>query len=406
MNPVTKTTNRCFERQYRNAIDKLLTDPGICVANRDLFRGFFEHQEYKLRRINGRDSLDENSYKTLYGYIMRFRNVNKWFNNKPFMDLTREDIQSVYDQLEDGVIVNQAGKPFRDRVGYYNKVFKSKLFEMAGKKTLAKEVIQFCRPNRKEVRYVDEAGFRLIVGEAGPLLHRLLMWLNWDYGENICAVLELETTDFFRQDSGYGHDPQYRVNLREKILKRSRRPRSLINNYPETARLLDRVLPTLEPGQKIFHFEYRNAKKLLARAVERSGVVCQPNGESVTWKDLRSGMACDLLSKGWTRDQINARLGHRPSSTEIDAYINFLAIDEHRPKHAADQVVSERLRDEAERSRQAERMRAQEVDVLRKQVEVLSQMLQQQAGGTTRPPISLGTETEHLVGEDPKRSLY
>lgn len=43
-------------------------------------------------------------------------------------------------------------------------------------------------------------------------------------------------------------------------------------------------------------------------------------------------MACDLLKKGWTRDELNARLGHTPSSRIIDRYINFLALDRNKPK--------------------------------------------------------------------------
>ena len=43
-------------------------------------------------------------------------------------------------------------------------------------------------------------------------------------------------------------------------------------------------------------------------------------------------MACHLLKKGWTSDEVNARLGHKPSSQELDKYINFLALDRHTPK--------------------------------------------------------------------------
>jgi DNA polymerase III delta prime subunit len=57
-----------------------------------------------------------------------------------------------------------------------------------------------------------------------------------------------------------------------------------------------------------------------------------PGGQKVTWKDLRSSMACDLLKKGWSRDEVNARLGHKPSSRIIDRYINFLALDRNKPK--------------------------------------------------------------------------
>ena len=57
-----------------------------------------------------------------------------------------------------------------------------------------------------------------------------------------------------------------------------------------------------------------------AKVLERGGHItratCIPGGQKVTLKDLRSSMACDLLSKGWTTDEANYRLGHKPSSRE------------------------------------------------------------------------------------------
>ena len=35
------------------------------------------------------------SYKTLYGYVNKFRNVNKWFKNKPWDELTGDEIKQV-----------------------------------------------------------------------------------------------------------------------------------------------------------------------------------------------------------------------------------------------------------------------------------------------------------------------
>ena len=61
---------------YERAKATLLSDPSICPANRKLFIEFFAYEEYKLVRQNGLPRLDEGCYRTLYGYIQRFRNVN------------------------------------------------------------------------------------------------------------------------------------------------------------------------------------------------------------------------------------------------------------------------------------------------------------------------------------------
>lgn len=320
------------QRIYTNALHNLLREPDLHPVNRELFREFFEYQTYKLKRINGLQELDEPCYITLYCYIVRFRNILRWFEHKPLTEITQADIQRVYDDLEDGKLKNQKGQPYASRLDYYNKVFKGQLFKMAGKDQFARKVIEFAKPQRVEVRFIREQAFRRLVRRVRTPRNQLLMWLAWDYGENIGAHLQLVPEDFQRQVDPETGEPEYRINYRSKILKRSRQSRSELSNYPETVDLLDEILPTILPGQPIFSFGYRYAKKIMDGAAKRSGIICEPVGDRVTWKDLRSGMACDLLSKGWTRDEVNARLGHKPSSDEIDKYINFLAIDRRGPK--------------------------------------------------------------------------
>lgn len=96
--------------RYNNAKQRLLSDPAIRAPNRRLFACFFEEHEYKLKRINNLRTLDAATFKTLYAYLQRFKNVNRWFRNKPLTQLTKSDIKQVYDALEDGVIVNEKGQ--------------------------------------------------------------------------------------------------------------------------------------------------------------------------------------------------------------------------------------------------------------------------------------------------------
>lgn len=355
-----------IETQYRRAKTNLLNDESICKQNRELFTRFFEHEEHKLKRTNGLPKLDEGTYRTLYQYILRFKNTNKWFKNKPLKSITRDDIKRVYDGLEDGDIKNDHGQPFKARKDYYNKVFRSKLFELAGKADLAREVIQFTMKSDSEVRFVTEEDFRKIVNTTPNKLHKLLLWLAFDYGENINALLQVRKSDFHRQINPDTKDAEYRLNFRKEILKRTRTNRSEINNYLETADLLEELLSTYEDDEQyIFSFDYRNAKKILDRLVQKTKVRCIPKGQKVTWKDLRSGMACDLLKKDWTRDEINARLGHRPSSAEIDKYVNFLAIDRHAPKKKVLDNKLAQVNKELEETRERERRysrRAQEME--------------------------------------------
>ena len=90
-------TMKTFKERYKQARTKLLEDPSVCVENRNVFKKFFEWEEYKLQRENDLRALDEPCYKTLYLYVTRLRIVNRWFSNRPWRSLSREDIQAVYD---------------------------------------------------------------------------------------------------------------------------------------------------------------------------------------------------------------------------------------------------------------------------------------------------------------------
>jgi hypothetical protein len=155
-----------FALAYPAARARFLSDPSVCEPNRRLFAEFLAYLEYGLRRQNGLAELDSSCCCTLYNYIHRLRNVNLWFENKPWVDLTRDDIQRVYDALEDGQILTKKGERFADRRSYYNKIFRGKPFRLAGKDRLAREVIEFSTAVKRPVRFVTEETFAKLVGAA------------------------------------------------------------------------------------------------------------------------------------------------------------------------------------------------------------------------------------------------
>ncbi len=337
-----------LRERYETLKSKLLSDTSICRENRELFRQFFEYEQYKLKRQNQMSDIDEPSCKTLYGYVTKLRNVNQWFKNKPWTQLTKDDIREVYDALEDGQICSSRGTRFKDRWSYYNKIFKSKPFRMAGKADLAREVIEFAVPATREVRFVTEETFRKLVSVVSNPRHLLLFWLAWDIGENIGALLLLTKREFSRQINPHTQEPEYLVNLPRGKIKRSRLSRSEPTLYPETVNYADIVLANLQDEELVFPFGHRQALKVMHRAVRLTNALCQPNQEPVTWKDLRSGMASHLLRKGWTREEVDARLGHTANSSALNAYISYLAIDRSAPKRRMFESDVERLKSRIE----------------------------------------------------------
>jgi hypothetical protein len=360
---------------YYSRRDALLADQRICVENRSLFRDFFAFEETKLKRKSSLPMLDKGCVLTLLAYVTRLKNVNAWFGNKPLIQITESDIRSVYDGLEDGKIVTARGTRFVDRRSYYSKVFKSKLFAMAGKLEIASSVIEYDVPNEAVVRFVLEDDVRRIAQRTFRRDHLLLLWVAFDIGENINSLLNLTPADFARRLNPNTHEPEYLVRLRKPILKRTRTPRTEVTLYRETTELLDAHLAESVDGHPIFSFGYQAAREFLARAARSAGVKCQPSGDDVTWKDLRSGMACDLARKGWSRDEINKRLGHRPSSREIDKYLNYLAIDSHQPKVKSHQFEMANLQERLNQSTAREKLADQRLAHLQETVATLEQQM-------------------------------
>ncbi|KKR96670.1 MAG: hypothetical protein UU48_C0028G0005 [Candidatus Uhrbacteria bacterium GW2011_GWF2_41_16] len=318
-----------LKEAYENAKANLLSDENICRENRDIFREFFEWEERKLKRTNNLPELDNATYKTVSYYVRRFRNANKWFGNKLWIDLTKEDIQKVYDDLEDGIIKNRFGKRYSDRKSYYTKIFKSKPFKLAGKAELAKEVFEFYQPKENlEVNFIEFDAFVKLTTPTKTILQKLLLWLAWDIGENVGSLLQLRKRDFRRQINPQTQEPEYLVDLRKEILKRSRRARVEITNYTETAELLDIVLSDIQDNDLIFNFGHRQALKFLAHCANVTKIKCTPTGKNPTFKDLRSSMCCHLLKIGWRIEEVNSRLGHSPASLAmVTRYANYLALD-------------------------------------------------------------------------------
>ncbi len=389
-----------LKESYEKRKAELLKDNSICKANRDLFKEFFEFEEHKLKRVNGLSKIDEASYKTLYGYISRFMTVNKWFNNKAWKDLTKENIQEVYDDLEDGKILNSKGQPFKDKRSYYNKIFKSKPFKMAGHKDdLAREVLEyFTDAKDKEVRFIDEEGFRKLVSVVSKPEHKLLFWLAWDVGENVTALLKLTKKDFTKQYNKHTKGQEYLINLPKLTLKRSRQSRSELTLYSETVRYIDIILERgkevtikekkgkskktkkkfipFEPNDLIFNFEKRQASKFFDSAVKKTGVKVIPSGDKPTWKDLRSGMACHLFKNGWHSDDINLRLGHKISSRELDVYVSYLAANKQTPKKKLFQSNLEEVQNELEESKRREKLQGQRMERQQGDIEAMKKALQ------------------------------
>ena len=337
-----------FKENYIRKKEKLLASKKICEYNRKLFRKFFDWEERKLRRINNIREVDEKAYKTLYHYTSYFPNVNKWFKNKPWNKITKKEIEQVYNDLEDGKIKRKDGKPFMDRQSYYGKVFKSKPFALAGKDKLAIEIIQYTSKNND-----DEVSFLLIddvkknIDLVSNLTHKTFLQVCSDIGENPGSILKLIKRDCTRQINKDNNEPEYLINLRKEILKRSRTHRTEPTLFIETVNLLDLLLKDKKDDDLLFNFGDRQGEKIWSQCIKKTRSVCIPTGKKPSISILRKSIMCHLLNVvGWSESDIKGRLGHKPSSRVLDKYVSYFAINKYPAKKKVFDNDYRKLKDE------------------------------------------------------------
>lgn len=88
---------------------------------------------------------------------------------------------------------------------------------MAGKDTLARELINYTTLSDTDVRFILEKDFRRLAHSDPNPVHQFLFWLAFDIGENISALLRLKREDCYREQNPTTNEPEYRINLRQEI---------------------------------------------------------------------------------------------------------------------------------------------------------------------------------------------
>ena len=361
--------------RYENLKTKTLNDKSICKENRDWIKEVLRYQEKKGKRRNGLPVLDNACYKTLLLYIYYLKNTIKWFN-KPVTEITKEDIERVYEGLEEGKISKSNGQIFKDKCSYYSKVFKSIPFEIIGKDKMAKEVIKYSVKNEQEVRFFENYGevINKIVNTAKLQEHKTLIQVLADFMENVGAILQTEARDYRKHIDKETGEPEYHLVLRKEILKRSRTARTEINIFPKTIEFLDIALEGLKPNDKVFNFGLRQAEKMFDSIVKKTGIKLI-NAEKPTLKDIRSSGACFLIDEDWTSDEIRSRLGQKPSSPVLNKYLNYKAIGKRKPIKKIYQSNLKKLQDEIEQLRQAQKLKDKRFDNMKKDFNIIKKVL-------------------------------
>ena len=309
---------------------KIMIDNPIHKNTREGWKIFFKEREEKLKIQNQLSELDSRCLKTMDGYCSNLRTTDKWFKHKDWNNITEKDIQKVYSGLQTGKILNRYGKPYANTRAYYTKIFRGEPFEIFGKDKLARKVIKYLVKKDPPVKYISVEDWKKIHVMATEPNHKALLWAAWDIGENVNSLVRLKKRDCKRK-IGEDNEPYYDIHLYKEILKKNRVARTEMTMFPKTAMFLDMILENKKDDDLAFGINYIQATNIYKKIMKQTGIKCTPGNEKSTLKDLRSGCAMRLLDAGWTIEQINMRLGHHPTSRELERYVTYSTTSRNKP---------------------------------------------------------------------------
>lgn len=373
-------------RSFNKRIDRLestnsLSHKGKIIhfkpSNVTLALDYIKFKLDYLRKVNGNSDVAQNRYyKTLNKDLTYLQNVLYWFNKWNLNELTKENIEEVFSKLEDNTLKSVTGQNLLDSTkdDYYSKVLKNGFFKHIKKSELAREVIIRKFIESKDVRFME---YDIVVQLSNALRyadHKLLVWLLFDTGVEIDAVLHLKKNDFSIQKSEELED-YYMLHVRAEISKKSRSPRDIFIYHQQTNDLLKEVLQNLQDDENLFKFEWRNAYKIIHETSKKFNLKLKTPDDYITPKDFRSSCATYFLKEGWTLDQVKARLGHKPSSTVIDRYVNYLGLDQQRQKKQKEEIDSKNYKEKYNKISERNRKLEEDVKRMDKDLELLKKFL-------------------------------
>jgi len=310
---------------------KIIINNPIHKNTRKGWKIFFEEREEKLKIQNQLTELNSRSLKTMDGYCSKLKTTDKWFKHKDWNKITEKDIQKVYSGLQTGKIKNRYGKPYANTRAYYTKIFRSEPFGIFGKDRLARKVIKYLVKKDPPVKYISVEDWEKIHVMATEPNHKALLWTAWDIGENVNSLVRLKKRDCKRGIGKEDNEPYYDIHLYKEILKKNRVARTERTMFPETTIFLDMILENKKDDDLVFGINYIQATNIYKKIMKQTGIKCTPGNEKSTLKDLRSGCAMRLLDAGWSVEEINMRLGHHPTSRELERYVTYSTTSRNKP---------------------------------------------------------------------------
>jgi len=313
---------------YKNGLERLRNDTSLNKKNRELAVKWIEQKEKQLfdgYSPSERDKWAIRHSKTLSKYVLLLGNVCCWFPD--LSNITEKQLTKFKDDFYSDKIKSRKGRIIKSKMDYVSKVIRSDFFKhFLGHRDIVEKVFTAkLRRNEPEVEFVTEEEVKKIVINANQEYLKVAVYLMFSTGLRIGTLLNLKFEDFELKHNVNNNMSYYLVHVKADYTK-SKKDRTVPVVIPEANKLLKEYLTHFKKGEIVFSYSHQGLNKTLKNACIQSDVRTKPTNKLVTPHVLRKSASVYLLNKKYSIDQVKAMLGHKPSSTVIDRYVNYLGL--------------------------------------------------------------------------------
>lgn len=314
---------------YQAAIASLEADPRLPEKNRQVAAAWVRWKEHQLAEEMDSKEREENRIrhaKTLAKYCVLLRNICRWFPD--FSKITEKDLIRFKEDFYADKLVGVSGRKLTEKSDYINKVIKSDFFKVHLKLGQQVESV-FMRRRRSKpsapVVFITEDDLDAMYHACPNATSRVAFQILFYTGVRVGELLNLKKKDIEAIYNPETKQNYYMVHVWKEYSK-SREDRSIPITSEKAIRSLRTHLKAISDNDPVISLSYAGIRKNAAAIAEKAKIKTKPEATPFHIHIFRKSFPPYAKSIGYDKDEIKAMLGHKPSSTVIDAYWNYASI--------------------------------------------------------------------------------
>lgn len=328
METIAKDIYKSVER-FSRAVERLRTDNRLPVHNRKLAYDWILLKQKEMRNgltLQEQAEADIRHTKTLNKYCTILTNVCYWFPD--LRRITKKELEQFKDGFNLDKIKSITGKAIKDKTDFYNKVIRSHFFKKyLGHEAIVTSVFDFKQQRREtEVEFITIDDLKEMLEHTTAPYQRVALTVLFCTGMRVGTLLNVRKRDFEIKHNPKTRMSYYLCHIKKEYTK-SKSNNTIQIIMPECNELLKNYLDKLQQDDYILPYSYSQIRKVILQTSQMAKVTTKPNNKAPHIHILRHSTPMYLLNLGYTTDQVKRVLCHKPSSTVIDKYVNYLGLD-------------------------------------------------------------------------------